>query len=324
MFNFELKSVRLQTDENVIPMKNLFLLLISVISLFSTGQAASYNLVEQNKFDSLLLLKISINSHDKVLVNNQSSRSDLLADLRIIKEKSVYYALSKTGCYSGATKEPEWKQELTQSQLEKVLDFIRKLQSRAFGTDTFQTGFMMETYRIQYGNQIWNYLLEYHEEGLFDNENNSHKNQIKEPFKIVLNNLYQDIFNTNIQKLRQKRIENRNYVHNLLCKKWYFNPKELENKKRGDILIFSLDSNKEKKEYWKFNKEYTFINSSIVKADTESEYFIKYDGDKISPYMYLSGEQLKVSRSDFKIGQNETSYYILELTETTLKLQIAY
>jgi len=283
----------------------------SILFLF-----ASY-FITVSAFGQSDLTGLDISFESSVKSPAENMYTSFSADFSIVKEAEHYYAISNTKSYVGTTKEGEWKQQLSKDNLKAIQNFVDVLQK--LPKQIPPMSYYNDRYKVNYKGEKWN---------ISPNTNLLEKMEGQKPqSKLPILEFYATIFKAEIESLYQKRLAHKIKVNQLITRKWYFNPATHKEVKKGAELIFSITSAEDQTAFLIIQDDFSVQHSLIKEMDEDARIDIEYDlNDVNNEFMYLSMPYFDnfVERIDLENWETETSFYIVELTETTLKLKVAY
>lgn len=239
---------------------------------------------------------------------------NLNGDFRLIKENGEFYALSNTELYTGEKKVEEWKVKLNKSQISQLIKFQADLLKSPSRVEVM--GYNNAYYKAEIQNRSW-YIKQ--DENLFQKITNKEKAPNLD--------FYPDIFELQIKDYFSQQKAHEAKVKKSICKKWYFDPSILKGLESGSKLKFSSSPQKENNEYWQIKEDFGFISSTIIPANPDSKLAIEYNrSQNLNPHMYLSIYCLDLlkGKEEKSSSENHRSFYILELNDEEMVLELVY
>ncbi|MGB0430783.1 MAG: hypothetical protein ACPGLV_09940 [Bacteroidia bacterium] len=238
----------------------------------------------------------------------------LNGDFQIIKKEGAYYGVSNLKNYCGTEKVGKWEKALDKSHISLINKFIKELNKTE--NTIYIPGFNNDSYSVDYAGKHWDIKPD---NNIF---NKTHGLEFSPTLKF-----YTTIFKDELGQLRIERKKHVEHVNELIFKKWFYNPKDFQSLKVGSELSFSANPNKNTTDYWEINDNNKLnAKSKTIKIDS-IDISLQYHAEElVTDYMYLAVyENELINRIDDaeRVLQNH-SFYIKELTEHVLVLEIAY
>lgn len=301
---------------NQITLLQQFFLLVGFTTIFH------FKALANKEFDHIASLVVSINCG---IHSYPEENLEFIATMRLLKQGDSFFAVSENESYCGLEKEKTWKRELTQSDLKKLNQFLTKIQSQPFEPD--EPSFNNNTYTLTYQNKTYKISQPYiFRTKTLKSESTNHLPDVAKRKEFILN-FYQTLFENELAELVQKRLKNKARIDQLITRTWYFEPRNHDGLKQHDVIVFTSTPTDKSSVYWHIDKDFGFTHSELSKDQNNAKINIEYDLHSYNKeHIYLSVFDVKnlVERIDLEPWEQTTSFYILEISESEMRLQIAY
>lgn len=294
-------------------MKNFYFTTLLLFTFLSTNVFGE-TLERKTKNDDFSSLLISFEG----FLGQDEQGVRLKADFKIIEKNGDYFGHSNTNLYCGTDKVPLWETKLSTSMLSKIRSFLSELEESP--KSVYRAGYNNDSYKASYLGKDWDIkpdqnILE--DIKAFSDQSGAAPNL----------GFYKTIFRKQIKNYFKEDKKHIARTDKLIQRKWHFDATTFSGLKRGSKIHLYASPNSKRIDFWEIDSDFGFTRNEALPSDSIARVNVEYNKqENIAAYMYLSiyaMDLLKVSDKEVWSFQH-TSFYILELSEKELVLQIVY
>jgi len=204
------------------------------------------------------------------------------------------------------------------SMLSKIKTFLSELDLTP--KHVYVSGYSNEYYKVNYKGKEW-YIER--DQSIF----NKFKKKELSPDDLPDLSFYKAVFTKQIKDFKAVSKKHTLSVNKHIMRKWYYNPSTFKSLALCSEIQLYASPSPSNTEFWEIGNDFGFKRSSGQSDDAKSKVNIEYSRQEIiSLYMYLTvyDDYLPERVAGRDLSFQYTSFYILELSEKELILQIAY